>query len=95
MKIFATFANRKYDPDVVELIDAWDEFSADENYSGYEASRKAAIESWGGDLLRWVTVEIDVPAAEIYAALDPRPAVQGSVTDTLAATDDEASGSAS
>lgn len=71
MKIYATFANRKYDPENVELIDAWDEYCFDENPSGFEKSKASAIASWGDDLLRWVTVEIDVEAAEIYEALMP------------------------
>ena len=80
MKIHATFANRKYAPEVVELIHAWDEFGVDENPSGYDETKRAEIASWGDDLLRWVTVEIDVEAADIYEALDPRPQVAGGIT---------------
>lgn len=80
MKILATFANRAYDPEVIELIDAWDEFSVDENYEGFIESRTKAIESWGRDLLRWVTVEIEVADfAEVAKALDPHPSLQGEV----------------
>lgn len=71
MKIFATFANRKHDPELIELVDAWDEFCFDENPTGFEDSKAAALGSWGDDLLRWVTVEIDVEAAGIYDALMP------------------------
>lgn len=81
MKIFATFANRKHDPESVELIDAWDELCFDENPTGFEDSKAAAIASWGDDLLRWVTVEIDVEAAEIHDALMPTSVqTQGRIT---------------
>ncbi|MGZ6772568.1 MAG: hypothetical protein ACXVGA_08555 [Mycobacteriaceae bacterium] len=81
MKIHATFANRKYDPEVVELVHAWDEFCVDENPRGYNDSLRDDLASWGEDLLRWVTVEIDVEAAAIYEALDPRrPTVRGEVS---------------
>lgn len=79
MKIYATFANRKHDPESVELVDAWDEFCFDENPTGFEESKDRALASWGDDLLRWVTVEIDVEAADIYEALDPAITTRGHV----------------
>jgi len=69
VKIVATYANRKSDPDVVELVDAWDEYSVESNYAGWEESRQKALDSWGDDLFRWVTVEIAVPMGEIYKVL--------------------------
>lgn len=88
MKIFATFANRKHDPEDVELVDAWDEYSVDENPGGFSDSRTAALNSWGSDLFRWVTVEIDVEAADIYEALDPvSVTTRGHVIDVPTATD--------
>lgn len=80
MKIFATFANRTYDHEAVELLHAWDEFSFDENPTGYEDTKREAVASLGGDLFRWVTVEIDVEAAEIYEALAPTAQARGEVT---------------
>jgi len=71
MIIVATYANRTYDPDVIELVDAWDEYSVENNYEGWKKSRQDALNSWGDDLLRWVTVEIEVPMGEICKALDP------------------------
>lgn len=71
MKIHATFANRNCDPELIELIDAWDEFCVDENYTGYVDSREKALKSWGDDLNRWVTLVIDVPDSAISAVFDP------------------------
>lgn len=80
MKIIATFANRKYDPEVIELVHAWDEWQLDANPTGYEDSKRADLASWGDELLRWVTVEIDIQETEIYQALDPHPTVRGEVS---------------
>lgn len=87
MKIYATFANRKHDPEVVELIDAWDEFCFEENPTGFEESKERAIASWGDDMFRWVTVEIDVEAADIYEALMPQVTARGHVAHIEAATE--------
>lgn len=64
-----TFANRRWDPEVIELIHAWDIDGVEENPSGYEDTKRAEIESLGEDLLRWVTVEVNVPDALIREAL--------------------------
>lgn len=60
MKIIATFANRTYDPDVVELVTAWDEASVDENMSGWQEDKVSSLASWGDDLLNHVDVEIEL-----------------------------------
>jgi hypothetical protein len=64
-----TFANRKYDPEVIELIHAWDIDGFMENPTGYEDTKREAIASLGSDLLRWVTVEVDIPNDAIRSAL--------------------------
>lgn len=64
-----TFANRKYDPEVIELLHAWDIYGVEENPSGYEETKAEAIASLGSELLRWVTVEVDVPDDTIRNAL--------------------------
>jgi hypothetical protein len=60
MKIIATFANRKHDPEVVELVTAWDEYSVDENMSGWQEDKVKSLASWGDDLLNSVDVEIEL-----------------------------------
>ena len=65
MKIHATFINRKYDPEEVEMVHAWDEYAVDENHEGFIASRQAELESLGDDLLNSVTVVIEVPTDDI------------------------------
>jgi hypothetical protein len=79
MIIHATFANRRHDPAVFELVDAWDEWSVDSNPEGFERSRQAALDSWGEDLLRYVTVAIEVPEDSIDSVLNPRIHVLGSI----------------
>jgi hypothetical protein len=71
MKIYATFANRHYAPEASELVCAWDEFCIEGNYEGWEADRQKALDSFGSDLLRHATFEIEVPMDEVDAALNP------------------------
>ena len=66
MKILATFVNFTYDPDIIEMIHAWDEYTVDANPSGYDETRQKTIESYGNDLLNIVDTEIEVDMAEIY-----------------------------
>jgi hypothetical protein len=67
MKIVATFANFTYDADVIELACAWDEYSMDANYEGWEKDKKKTLDAYGDDLLHHVDVEIEVPMASVYA----------------------------
>lgn len=60
MIIHAVFANRKYDPEVIELVTAWDEFSVDENPEGWEEEVNKGLASWGEYLLHHVHVDIKV-----------------------------------
>lgn len=71
MKIYATFANRKACPEASELVCAWDEFCIEGNHEGWEADRQKALDAFGSDLLRHATFEIDIPIAQVDAALDP------------------------
>jgi hypothetical protein len=64
-----TFANRKFDPEAIELIHAWDIDGVEGNPTDYEDTKQAAIASLGSDLLRWVTVEVNVPDSSIRQAL--------------------------
>jgi hypothetical protein len=51
----------------------------DSNNEGYEKALEADLASWGDDLLRHITVEIDVEMGDIYEALDPHLTVTGHV----------------
>lgn len=64
-----TFINRRHDDEIIELVHAWDIDGVMENPSGYEETKREAIAAVGSDLLRWVTVEVDVPDVEIRSAL--------------------------
>lgn len=80
MKIHAVFANRKHDPEEIELVTAWDEYSVDANPEGFADDVAKSLASWGDDLLRHVAVEIDVDYLPIYKALAQSLEVKGSLT---------------
>lgn len=83
-----TFVNRHYEPEIIELIHAWDIDSLEENPTGYEDTKREAIASLGSDLLRWVTVEVNVPDQGIRdALLGEVPAVQASEPVITSASD--------
>jgi len=70
-EIVATFVNFKYDPSVIELAHAWDEWCIDGNVSGYEEDLAKSIASYKGEIAGQVTVRIRVPLDEIEKALTP------------------------
>jgi len=67
MILLATFANRHYDPEEFELVHCWDEYCVEGNVDGYEESRQEALDSWGDDLARWVTVQLELPDEAVKA----------------------------
>lgn len=67
--VVMTFINRKYDPETIEMIHAWDLDSLNENPTGYEDTKRESLALLGDDLLRWVTVEVEVPDQEIRDVL--------------------------
>lgn len=79
MKIIATFANRTHEPDAVELVCAWDEYSIDANYEGWVEDKQKQLGSWGNELLNSVDVEIEIDVTEIWKRLDPANVLQVSV----------------
>jgi hypothetical protein len=64
MYIRATFINRTYAPDSIELVHAWDEYQIDENPEGYAETRAADLSSYGDEVQKVVTVDllVDYPA---------------------------------
>jgi hypothetical protein len=76
MKINALFVTRKGDTDVPELVDAWDEYTIDENPDGYTD----AIAKWrgylnDGDVDAFTVVTLRVSAQAVLNALYPDPVV--------------------
>lgn len=74
MKINALFVTRKGNTDVPELVDAWDEFTIDENLDGYNA----AVAKWQGylatgDVDAFTVVTLRVPEQPVLNALYPDP----------------------
>ena len=79
MIIHATFVNFTYDPEVVELVHAWDEYSLDNNPTGYEDSKREALATYEGTILNKVTVDIRVDENAIANALSPHLKLEGKV----------------
>jgi len=89
MKIIATFANRVHDPEIVELVCAWDEYSVDANYEGWQEDRRHQLDSWDDDLLRSVDVEIEVNMSKIYEVLIPEIRIGADSVEVLDGVDGE------
>lgn len=79
MKIHAVFANRTYDPNIIELVAAWDEFCVESNEDGWQREVEEGLASWGDELLHHVYVDIDLPMSEVYARFEAL-SVSGEVT---------------
>ena len=82
MDIYATFANMKDAPYVLEFIVAWDEYSIDSNPEGYAEDVRMHLASFEDQLLRSVTVKITVSSADefrIIDALNPTIDIQATV----------------
>lgn len=76
MKINALFVTRTHATDVPELVEAWDEYTVDENPDGY----KAALAKWrgylnDGDVDAFTVVTLRVSAQTVLNALYPDPVV--------------------
>jgi len=65
MKITCMFGQRRSDPDVIELMVAWDEYCLDENPEGFAEACETAKRSWGDDMLAEREVEIVVDERKI------------------------------
>jgi hypothetical protein len=66
MKIYTLWITRTYSPeDAPEMIEAWDEYSADDNYEGYRESFEKAKASIGSDLAQWREITLTVPLNDI------------------------------
>lgn len=65
------FGAHKTNTEVPELLDAWDEYTRDENPDGYEDAR----EKWanGSDLASFAIVTFEVDEQAIHRALYPKP----------------------
>ena len=57
--------------DFPELMVAWDEYSADENYEGFNEACEKAIREWGSDLREARSIDIKVSEEGIVAAFQP------------------------
>jgi hypothetical protein len=79
VNLYALFALRKGE-DIPELLEAWDEYSVDGNWDGWEAARTKALASIGDELHSSAIITITVPVEPIEQALNPRVEVTGEVT---------------
>lgn len=78
--IFATFINRHYAPDEIEMVHAWDEYSRDDNPEGYQETQLAALNSVKPDILNCVVVQVVVDDNRIRELLNPEtPVLQGEI----------------
>lgn len=69
MQIYSVWITRKGMSDVTpELIEAWDEFSIEENYDGWATAYEEAVASIGSDLDQARVIALDVSQAGILAA---------------------------
>lgn len=80
MRVHALFITRPHNPDLPELLTAWDEYSVDENWEGYQADIAAKLASVEGDVDRHAIVTIDVDEAAILNILRPSGTVKGVVS---------------
>lgn len=70
MKIICLFGQRR-DPEIIELMVAWDEYCVDANVEGFDEACDAAKRSWRDDLLESRVVEIEVDEDAIRARFEP------------------------
>lgn len=67
---------RKHEDCLPELVEAWDEFSIDENYEGWVEACKAAVTSIGDDLAEERVLDISIPYDKLLDAFTA-PVVKG------------------
>jgi len=78
MKLITLWGQRRSDPDIVELMVAWDEYCVDANYEGVEQDCEKAKASWGDDLLATREITINVSEKQVRAAFES-PQIEGEV----------------
>jgi hypothetical protein len=71
MTIICLFGQRRHDPEIIELMCAWDDYCADANCEGMEEDFERAKKSWGDDLLESRIVEIQVDENKIRSLFAP------------------------
>ena len=73
MMIFGLFITRKHEKDIPELVDAWDEYTIEENPDGYQE----AIRKWQGeeDVDSFAVVGFSASDQLLLNALYPDPVV--------------------
>ena len=69
--IHTVWATRKHEPETPELVTAWDEFSVDDNPSGFREDVVDRLASWGSDLKDHREIDIRVPLEFIRGAFRP------------------------
>jgi hypothetical protein len=72
MKIVALFGIRAYEPDLPELLVAWDEYSIDENGDGWEEEKDQRVNLIGDELIATAEIIIDVSEKSILSILRPQ-----------------------
>jgi hypothetical protein len=72
MRIWALWGVRKgFEDDSPELMVAWDTYSADGNFEGWEKECEEAKASWGDDLSAWRLIEHEVDEEFLKRAFEP------------------------
>jgi hypothetical protein len=79
VRIHGLFITRKGSEDAPELVEAWDEFSIDGWFDGWETAKAKALGAIGSDLSSSAVVEIDIPDDAVFRALNPRVVTVGRV----------------
>lgn len=78
MKIICMFGQRRHDPDLIELMTAWDEYCAEDNYEGFEEACQVSAKSWGDDLLSSRVIEIEIDESKIHERF-ATPTLKGTI----------------
>lgn len=70
MKIYAMFGARPGNTETPELLDAWDEYTRDENEDGFEEARENWLQD--SELIAFAVVTFEVDELAIHRALYPK-----------------------
>lgn len=80
-KILSLWITRKAsDGEYPELIEAWDEYSVDGNWEGWDEAVKKGIASIGTDLDQYRIIELNVSYEAVQNAFTPHVLPAGVVT---------------
>lgn len=73
MRIYGLFVTREGNTEFPEMVDAWDEYTRDENEDGYQD----AVGKWQSetDVDAFAVVEFELPEQAVMNALYPDPVV--------------------